>query len=371
MIKILFFIDGIAGGGAEKVLCNLVNHMDQSKFNITVQTFDEYDSKKYLVNGIHYKVINRCKSRFGKRIFSYLFRIFAELKLAYQFFIKDNYDIEVAYLEAMPTKIIAQSMNKKAKKIAWVHCDLSKKEGMKGSKKKVKKQYRKFDKIVCVSEDVKRGFYQLYGNDFDIRVLYNVIDENEIYQKSKQKVCNWEIDPEQIQLLAVGRLSLQKDFSYLIRTCAMLKNSGCKFHLNILGDGPEKERLQKQIDDLGLHNEITLRGFMRNPYPWMKLSDIIVCSSKYEGISTVIQEALILGKPIVTTPCTGMKELLGDSDYGMIVNSSEEGLYEGLFQMCKSENMRSYYSEKAKERGFLLKKSSIIRSTQDFFVNIL
>ena len=88
MIKILFFIPGLSEGGAEKVLCNLVNNMDQTKFDITVQTIDKYDSRKFLADGIHYKAINRCKTMLGKKFFSYWFRLCAELKLAYQFFIK-------------------------------------------------------------------------------------------------------------------------------------------------------------------------------------------------------------------------------------------------------------------------------------------
>ena len=117
MIKILFFISGLSEGGAEKVLCSLVNNMDQDKFNITVQTIDEYDSERFLAKGIRYKAINKYKSKIGRIFFSYLFRLCAELKLAYRFFVKDNYDIEVAYLETIPTKIIAQSTNKKAKKL--------------------------------------------------------------------------------------------------------------------------------------------------------------------------------------------------------------------------------------------------------------
>ena len=163
MIKILFFIPGLSEGGAEKVLCNLVNNMDQTKFNITVQTLDNCDSEKYLVSGIRYKAINRCKTRWGRKLFSYWFRLCAEFKLAYKFFVKDDYDIEIAYLETLATKIIAQSADKKAVKIAWVHCDLSQKEGIQETAPKMKRQYKKYNKIICVSEDVQKGFRQIFG----------------------------------------------------------------------------------------------------------------------------------------------------------------------------------------------------------------
>lgn len=370
MIKILFFISGLSEGGAEKVLCSLVNNMDQDKFHITVQTIDKYDSEQFLAKGIRYKAINKCKTKIGRKFFSYLFRLCAELKLAYRFFVKDDYDIEVAYLETIPTKIISQSTNKKAKKLAWVHCDLSMKEGMQAVKDKLRTQYEQFDKIVCVSEDVRRGFHKLIGSDLNAVVLPNVIDDDEIRAKADDFV-QWHREDGKVQLIALGRLTRQKNFLRLIKTCGKLRDAGCHFCLNILGEGPERPELEKQITDLELGDFVMLKGFVYNPYPWIKQADVVVCSSDYEGISTVVQEALILSKPIVTTSCTGMKELLGNSEYGMIVDRSEEGLYQGLYRMITDEDMRSMFSKKAKERSALFEKSKVIDMTEKFFDSVL
>lgn len=370
MIKILFFIPGLSEGGAEKVLLNLVNNMDQSKFDITVQTIDEYDSQKYLIAGIRYKAINRCKTKLGRKMFYYWFRLCAELKLAYSFFVKEDYDIEVAYLETVATKIIAQSTNKKSTKLAWVHCALSRRDEMRNSASRVKKQYKKFDKVICVSDDVRVGFQELYGTDIKTKILYNIIDEKEILEKAKKPIEMNKTDNE-IQLLAVGRLAQQKNFSYLINTCGKLRDEGYQFHLNILGDGPERENLDNRIKKLDLQNVVELRGFINNPYPWINESDIIVCSSKYEGLSTVVQEAFILGKAIVTTPCTGMQELLGDSEYGLIVDDSQDGLYLGLKSILENQQMLEYYSEMAKKRSEKFAKDKIIRETETFLLNEL
>lgn len=366
MIKILFFIPGLSEGGAEKVMRSLVNNMDQSKFDITVQTIDQYDPKQYLAEGIHYKAINQCRSRLGRKIFSYWFRLCAELKLAYRFWVKDNYDIEVAYLETAATKIIAQSTNKKAAKVAWVHCDLSKKEGIYSSVKRIRRQYFRYDKIVCVSRDVEAGFHKVFGKEFDTLVLPNVIDEEEIIRKAEEQI-DLETKLNQINLLAVGRLTLQKNFSYLIKTCSWLRNAGYRFHLNILGEGPEKSRLEEQIAKLKMEEYVTLRGFVKNPYPWIKNADLIVCSSIYEGISTTVQEALILGKTVVTTPCTGMKELLGDSEYGIIVEDSEKGLYNGLKRLFDNPELMQQYELAAKEREEKFSKEKVVKQTENFF----
>ena len=185
MIKILFFIPGLSEGGAEKVLCNLVNNMDQSKFDITVQTVEAYDSSKYLQAGIKYKSIFHSKNGLLKKLSNIWYRVCAELKWLYPLYIKDDYDIEVAYLECGATKVMSSSTNTNAAKIAWVHCDLQKK-GLTDAKTGT--YYSKYDKVVCVSEDVKKSFDQVYGAKADSVVLYTVIDEDEILKKANEKV---------------------------------------------------------------------------------------------------------------------------------------------------------------------------------------
>lgn len=370
MIKILFYIPGLSEGGAEKVLRNLVNNMDLTQFDITVQTYEACDPDKYLVKGIHYRAIDRCKSRVGKKLFSLVYRLAAELRLAYSIWLKADYDIEVAYLETGATKVIAQSTNKNAVKVAWVHCDLSKKEGMTASVKKVCKQYRRFEHIVCVSKGVEDGFRRLYGMDFPTLVLSNVIDEDEVYQKAEAPV-EWRVDPAEKQLLAVGRLTYQKNFAHLIHTCCRLRADGCQFHLTILGEGPEREELERQIRESGLESTVELKGFVSNPYPYMKRADIIVCSSRYEGSSTVVQEALILGKVVVTTPCCGMEELLGRSEYGVIAEDSDDGLYYGLKQLLSSESLLAKYQRSAKQKGSTLKGKLTVLEAEHLFQNVL
>ncbi|MDO4491762.1 MAG: glycosyltransferase [Lachnospiraceae bacterium] len=370
MKKILFLIPGLSEGGAEKVLCNLVNNMDQTKYDITVQNIDPYDYRSYLAKGIHYKAINNCRTRVGRKLFALFFRLCAELKLAYPLFIRGDYDLEIAYLETIATKLLAQSTNKKATKLAWVHCDLSLKDNMKNSVDKVRKQYQRYDRIVCVSEDVKKGFCRLYGDNFHTEVFHNIIDDTEILKKAAEPMpaC---LDVSVPKLLAVGRLTAQKNFSYLIRSCGMLRDAGFSFNLNILGEGPEQEKLQNLIHELNLEEYVSLQGFQSNPYPWIANSDLMVCSSRYEGISTFVQEAFVLGKPIVTTPCTGMSELLGDSEYGLVVEDDENGLFNGICSMLKTPALMSKYRVASAERYKVFSKKTLIRETESLFDNLI
>lgn len=368
MIKILFFMDTLSEGGAEKVLRTLVNNMDQNKFRITVQTLEKVDPGKYLASGIRYKAVNRCKTSLGKRLFSYWIRLCAELKWLYPLYIKDDYDIEVAYLECGPTKIMAGSTNKKALKLAWVHCDLQKKEEIAEQAEKLKRYYSAYDKVVCVSENVRDSFREMFGNSPETVVLYNVNDETDIRKKSNA----FEVPrAEGANLAAVGRLTNQKGFDRLIEACAFLKRDGCKFHLRILGEGPERAKLEELIRQKQLEDNVELLGFQENPYPYIKAADVVVCSSRYEGLSTVVTESLILGKPIVSTPCTGMGELLGDCEYGLITDDSVDGIYEGIKRMLDDPGLRKRYAEAAKLRGKAFGKNEVLTRTEEFLADEL
>lgn len=365
MIKILFHIDTLGGGGAEKVLCNLVNHMDQKKFDITVQTLFPDEPTKYLVDGIHYKYIYPSDNQFNRN----LYRIEAALGLVYALHMKDDYDIEIAYLEFGPTKVMASSTNKKAKKIAWVHCDFD--VAIKDKEAFVKKsadQYKKYDKIVCVSEKCKESFVSMFGNNPNVTVVYNVIDDNEILKKS-EKLLPSIVEKRKLTLCTVGRLSAPKNYIRLLKTVRQLHDEGFDFDLWMVGDGEQRALIEDFISQHKMDSYVELLGFQQNPYPFMKTADLLVCSSDYEGFSTFIAEGLILGKPIITTDCSGMRELLGDSEFGMIVSNDDRAFYDGLKLMLNEEKIKTY-AEKSQKRGRLFHTEELVGNTDLFFESI-
>lgn len=363
-IRILFFIDTLSGGGAEKVLCNLVNNMDQSRFRITVHTLQEVDPKSYLTPGIRYRAINRCKTPWGKKLFSYWLRLCAELNWLYPLYIRDDYDMEVAYLECAPTKFLAGSTNQKALKLAWVHCDLAKRGASDAQKKKWVRQYDAYDKVVCVSGTAKESFVREIKTRTEAAVLYNVNDEEEIRAKAKAFAVERADVPT---ITTVGRLSYEKGCDRLLEACLLLKRNGYAFYLQLIGEGPERKKLEQTVRDYGLEQQVTLLGFQSNPYPYMAASDYIVVPSRYEGLSTVVTESLILGKPVVTTPCSGMRELLGDSEYGLITEDSVEGLYLGMKKLLDDPQLRARYARAAEKRGRQFEKKTILAQTEAFF----
>lgn len=362
MIKILFFIDDIQGGGAEKVLRTLVNNLDREEFSVTVQTMNAADPTGLLAPHIRYKAINRCRTKWGKKLFSLWLRLCAEMKWLYPLYIRDDYDIEVAYLECGPTKILAGSTNRNALRLAWVHCDLAKKEGMAAQTEKLKKYYAAYDKVVCVSQNVRDSFARQF--DMEPVVLYNVNDEDEILRKAGMFQVP---QPGVPVLVSVARLYFQKGIDRLLEACRRLAGEGYAFHLQLVGEGPERPKLEKLAMAPELAGMVEFLGFQSNPYPYMKNADILVCASRYEGFSTVVTEALILGKCVLTTPCSGMDELLGDSEYGLITADSVEGVYTGLKRLLNDPNLRQQYARAAKIRGKDFSKEKCLRETEGFF----
>ncbi len=364
MIKIIFFIETLSGGGAEKVLQNLVNNMDNEKFDITVQTVWRENPEKYLNKNIKYKYIYPCYSRLN----NYKYRLSVLLKTIYPLHIKGDYDIEVAYLECGATKVISTSTNKKAKKIAWVHCDLSKKiRNINEFKKKSVNWYKKFDKVACVSKDVENSFKGIYKNEFDTEVIYNVIDDYSIKEKSNESVDDYSFDKKIPIIVSVGRLSREKRFDRLIEAHKILLDEGFLNNLLIIGEGDEREELEQIIKTTGVQKTVTLLGFKSNPYPYIKKADLLACSSDFEGFSSFVAEGLILGKAIVTTECNGMEELLGNSQYGIITECNAKALSEGIKKLLFDNSLKEKYEKKAMERGKGFSIEASVKKTEAFF----
>jgi len=366
MIRILFFIETLKAGGAEKVMLDLVNHMDQAKFDITVQTVWPCDASKYLVPGIRYKSMY-CAENKANRL---RYRAESESGLAYRLHIKDDYDIECAYLEMGPTKVMSASTNKKAKKLAWVHCDLTKAvDDPQGYASKTAPWYAKFDQVICVSQSVKERFDELFQNRFDSTVLYNVIDVAAIREKALLPLPR-EAKKRGFTVLSVGRFSPQKKYVRLLKAHKRLLDEGLEHDLWILGDGPERAALEQFVTDNNMQSSVWMPGFIENPYPFMREADLLVCSSIYEGYSTFVTEGVILGKPIVTTDVSGMRELLGESEYGLIVENDDESFYYGLKKMIITDHLREDYLAKSKDRGAVFSTRKRTEQTENYFIKL-
>lgn len=366
MIKILFFIENLSGGGAEKVLCNLVNEMDRSRFDITVQTLWKADAAQYLRPGIRYRYCYADKTK----ICNFRRRLEAAADLTYRLYIKDDYDIEVAYLEFGATKILASSTNKKACKLAWVHCDLQ--HAIKDIDAFVRQsapKYAKYDQVVCVSRVAKDSFDTIFQNRFPSRVLYNVVNEETVRRLADVELPGVQKNGKRV-LLAVGTLYSAKNYPRMLRAFRSARELDERLALWILGDGEQRSELENYAKELGVEKYVHFWGYQQNPYPFFRMADMLLCSSNYEGFSTVITEGLILGKTILTTDCSGMRELLGDSEFGLITENEDNAFEEGLCRLVRSDMLCKQYAEKASVRGARFSARQTVGSTERFFEEV-
>lgn len=360
--KVMFMTNALYGGGAEKVLQTILNNISQDKYDITLYSMHrEVIDKSLYTTPFTYKVIfdiyngnNSIKKRFAEvtgKLQGWIFN-HCSSKLFYKLYIKEKYDVEIAFIEGESTKIVAGSGNKNSKKLAWVHIDLQENpwtDFLYKDKKEEKKHYLEYDKIICVSQSVKQAFYQKYGIKNKVCVCYNPYDKDEIINKSKRKVALEACGG--LRLISVGRLVKQKGYDRLINIASKLRDDGLKFQVLILGEGSERTALEQLIRDYELTNIVKLIGYVDNPYSYINNSDVFVCSSRSEGYSTVVAESIILGIPVISTRCAGTDELFGNYKCGIITENSESGLYKALKQVFKEKKRLSYYRNQCLQRG--------------------
>lgn len=362
-IKVLFFIESLAGGGAEKVLHTIVKHIDKSKFDITVATVAAGGVyEKPISKSVRYEPIIKTRNRFLYKLLYHLIYFYLPLRVVYALFLPKGNDIEVAFCEGFATKLLAHSSNKN--RIAWVHTDMLLNPWTQNivypSVKKERDTYLKYSKVVCVSDTVKKSVETKFG--VEAATIYNPIDNAEIIRKSKEEVPLPE--KRKLRMVTLGRLVEQKGYDRLLKVAKRLIDEKCDFELWILGEGPEKEKLTQDIERNKLNNHIRMYGFIPNPYPYIAASDIFVCSSRCEGFSTAATEAVILGLPVVTTLCSGMRELLGDNQYGIIVENEEMTLFEPLKKIITDSDYLSVLTRKVRGRGHDFGISSLIKPVE-------
>lgn len=369
MKSILFVIPTLSGGGAEKVLVNLVNKI-HDRYDITILTlFDVGVNKQHLSKQIKYKSI--FKWNFKGNI--YLFKIFSPSFLC-KLFIHGNYDYVISFLEYAATRIVS-GYSGEAKKIAWIHSTINSRT-LKSflspyrSISECIECYNKFDQIVCVSQDVLLSFKD---NILEVNtpccVKYNILNSFEIGRLSQQSIDDLCLSNGIMNICSVGRLIPIKGYRRLLKIYRQLLDDkvALNTHLYILGVGPEEESLNQYILDNKMLSYVTLLGYKNNPYKYMKQMDLFVCSSYSEGLSTAVSESLLLGLPVLTTECSGMNELLDNGRCGLIVENSESGLYSGLKRIIESQDLLLYYKKQALARKEYFDDSKIVDDFEKLF----
>jgi glycosyltransferase involved in cell wall biosynthesis len=329
MKKILFGITGLTLGGAERVLVDLANRIkdDYAVSILTVYAGGELESQ--LDESIEVRSI------FPKRFEEYskleVFKNSRQLRKKEQ--LPDGYDLYVSFLEGPMTRLFAKANNTDAKKIVWVHNDISKVFG-KGYKAKIKlkndlKAYEKYDEVVFVSDENLEDFKQTYPQ-FDnkkLKVIRNYIDYKKVLEKAEQEIDDATTD--KVSLVSVCRLVDQKALDRFAAVHRRILNEGFDHQVFVVGEGPARGTLTDLIEKLNIKDSFKLLGSRQNPYPYIKQADYFCLLSYYEGWGMVLDEAKILNKNILITD-TAAKECVKDYAKAQVFDNTEDGVYEGL-----------------------------------------
>ncbi|MGG0722222.1 glycosyltransferase [Bacillus mycoides] len=364
---VLFVINNLNCGGAEKSLISLLNTMDYSRYNVDLFLFKHEGlflnkipkQVNVLEEPLEYQLfdmpikaaIMKClrqgrldialsrvcagyifkseknKARCEQRVWRYLSKSLQN--------ISKKYDVAIGYLEKNPVYFCIDKVNAN-KKIGFIHTDYDKL----GMDPNIDMGYfRSLDHIVTVSEECANVLKQRFSiyND-KIGVIHNIVSPSTINKMSQEKV---DLERKGVKLVSVGRLSHEKGFDLAIEACKNLVGDGYEIKWYIIGEGEGRGKLEKMIEENHLQDHFLLLGLKENPYPYIREADIYVQPSRFEGKSIAIDEAKILHKPIVVTNFSTAKDQIKNEENGLIIDMDAHSLSEGIKKLIHNEELRN------------------------------
>lgn len=369
MKKILIAINSLTIGGSEKSLISLLGLLDYSKYEVDLLMFkkgedfdkyipievnilDEPDYYKFIYNKKdNMSIINKIKYIACRLNTSIKIRINNSSKnkinteqvlyKAQKNIIENQpkrYDVAIAYSQGMPTYYVVDKV-KAEKKVAWINCDYA---TTKYDKEFDYNYYKKIDKIIAVSQTIKKSIINLrpeYSNK--IEVILDIVNPKLIENMSREEAC-LKTNTGCINILTVARLSIfHKGYDLAVKAARLLRDDGYNFKWYVIGDGPDRNNLLRLISEFGLSEYFILLGKKDNPYPYMKSCDLYVQPSKKEGFGLTVAEAKILKRPIVCTNFNTAKELISNNIDGLIVEINENDIYNGIKKYLINTNFMS------------------------------
>lgn len=378
MKKILFILPALTIGGMEREQVTIANKLACNGYDVTVMTLSPGEELRPELDSRVYFIYKQPKKHLGNYIRPIRHRFYddgmwetrASAKQLHDYYVGDeHYDVEIAFFRGLPVKIVS-SAPKTVRTIAWVHSDFEKAWGYQSNFKslqEVKEAYKSFDKVVCVSKQARDGFQKVIGDTGNLTTIYNMLPIKEILAKAEEKPMA-QYKKAGFNVVIVARLlDSVKGIKRLIDAIADIHNSGKDISLLIIGTGLDEQMLQDEISDCKADDYINIIAAQINPYPYIKESDLLVCSSYYEGYNLTVAEALIIGTPVLSTDCTGPNEILDHGKYGLIVENSEEGLRSGVERMMDNPELLQYYKDITKERREFFDEEKIFNQIDELF----
>lgn len=373
--KILFVLHGLPVGGTEKAFLAMLKNIDRIKYDVKILLLEgngvyidevpgdvpiEIMSPKYAL------YINPLSWGIQKKLFlTYPVRMLKKIGVSVQAHLKnrdervydtwepiknnipmhpETFDVVIDY-DGFCKEYILDKVHAKVK-ISWNHFDYSFFE-----KDKIidRIYFKRLDYIVSVSDSGVRSLVEFFPDLSEKFIaIYNILDADQIRERAKIQEVALPKKGENIFICSVGRLEAQKDFSFAIETASLLKEKGLEFIWYIIGEGSERQKLELLIKGKKLENNVLLLGQQMNPYSYMEKCDLYVQTSKYEGLSVAVAEAMILCKPIIVVDVQGLREYVENGKCGIVSKRTPEHLAESVLSCslrereCMSNSLKNY-----------------------------
>ena len=333
MKKILFVTNHFRyENGVATVLRNLIDNLNPKEFEISLLAIYEFDSE------FAKPIMDKIRIIPG---FNLYFRGLDKLvnlippKILYKRFIRDKYDLEVAFQFGVPTKMIAVSPN--PNKLCWMH-------GY-DSDMLLRKYYKKYPKVINVA---RYGMNKMIMDGFEKEkcdYCYNIIDEKSILKLSEEespikkhhKYC----------VINISRLTPEKGFMRYLECIKEIVKVNRDVEFWIIGSGSEEEKMKHYISEHNLNDYVIMLGKQTNPFKFLKEADIYFCSSYREGFSTSCQEAALFGIPVVSVEVGGAKELCELSQCGLVIKNDANSIISELINILKDDKKINDWKKQA------------------------
>lgn len=353
-------------GGAEKALVNLLQEFDYSKYEVDLLLFKQEGMFLPLVP----KEVNLLNFKSKLRLFdgpiSLTIKDFFKsfnlqlliLRILAGFVYKKNipaaqkeqrvwkyikhilpkqtkqYDVAIGFLEKTPNYYCIDKVNADIK-IGFVNNDYN----MLQMDPNIDLYYfEKFNFIATVSEQCAKILSEIFPNQATkVKIIENIVTKKTISELAEEKI---EIDKDKITFVSVGRLFPQKGYDIAIQVANELKNKGLKFKWYILGEGVERQSLEKEIKKYELEDFFILKGLIENPYPYIKAADIFIMTSRFEGKSLAITEAMLLNKVILVTDFETAKDQIVNNRNGIITSFEISQIVNSIIELLKNESLQ-------------------------------
>lgn len=271
-----------------------------------------------------------------------------------------EYDIAYGGQEGCTNYYIIDKVKAK-RKILWIHSDYEKLEYVDD----FDRTYFKWASVVATMSPKARDILQKHFPESadHIWFLENITNGSMIRKMAAEDIDDNQFKlVEGVNLVSVGRLSLPKNFGRAVRVASVLKKRGVVFHWTIVGEGPLRNTLESQAKELGVDDVVSFIGLRSNPYQYVSKSDILVVTSDYEGRSIAIDEAQVLGIPVITTNYPTAKDAVVDGETGLICDMTPEAIADAVMRLESDKSLYAHICQSLE-----CKKDGNVKEIEKYF----